>query len=222
MQEQEMDRNDHGKVRVYLCFACAGIWFDHLASVQLSPAAVISLFKEIHANKETPRQTLSNSMYCPHCNDALTLSQDLCKSGRFSYFRCLRGDGRFTPFLQFLREKQFIRNLTPLEIKQVSAKIKQVTCSECGAPIDLDGATQCQYCHSPISVLDPQAVEKALALWSGAEERRQRAPSPAAVAEALMRITPRTATAHSASDRVSDVADLVEFGVNVIGAMFAD
>src|SRR5262249_19009719 len=49
MEGQDFERNDRGQVRVDLCFRCQGIWFDHLESVQLAPAAVVELFREIHA-----------------------------------------------------------------------------------------------------------------------------------------------------------------------------
>jgi hypothetical protein len=38
------------------------------------------------------------------------------KAGRFSYWRCPDEHGRLTPFFQFLREKQFVRSLTPAEL----------------------------------------------------------------------------------------------------------
>jgi hypothetical protein len=113
MFTQDLERHDHGTVRVELCFTCAAIWFDHLASVELAPAAVLELFKEIQSHRDDSRQPLANQLACPRCQGTLVLSFDLSKAGRFSYFRCLHGDGRFTPFFQFLREKQFVRSLTP-------------------------------------------------------------------------------------------------------------
>jgi len=98
MQFRDLERNDHGTVRVDLCFDCAGIWFDKLASVQLAPAAVIELFKEIHAHQTSSPHPVAPRLSCPRCAGSLELGYDLAKTGRFSYFRCLKGDGRFTPF----------------------------------------------------------------------------------------------------------------------------
>lgn len=212
MQTQAMARVDHGDVCVELCFGCAGIWFDHLASVQLAPGAVLELFKEIQAHRDAPRQPVAGRMACPRCDDALTLSYDLAKSGRFSYFRCPRGDGRFTPFFQFLREKQFVRSLTAAELQHVRSQVKQVTCSECGAPIDLEHSSQCQYCHAPVSFLDPDAMQKAVQLWADAEHRRQAAPSPGAVAEALLRVQ----QPHAQQPGI----DLVTLGIHALGELF--
>jgi len=83
MQTQDLERHDHGSVRVELCFTCAGIWFDHLASVELAPPAVIELFKEIQSHRDDARQPVVNQLTCPRCNGALALSFDLSKSGRF-------------------------------------------------------------------------------------------------------------------------------------------
>jgi hypothetical protein len=186
MQPQDFEQNYHGAVRVDLCFACAGIWFGHSASVQLAPAAVIELFKEIHANLDSSRQPLAKRLDCPRCGDALALGLDLSKSGKFSYFRCLRGDGRFTPFFQFLREKQFVRNLTAAELQRLRSQVQQIRCSECGAPIDLERYSECQYCHSPVSFLDSDAVQKAVQMWSDAEDRRHLRPTAQAIGDALL------------------------------------
>lgn len=198
MQGKDLEQNYHGQVRVDLCFGCAGIWFDHLESVQLAPSAIIDLFKDIHAHLSDARQPVARRLGCPRCPDALTLAHDVAKSGRFSYFSCPRGDGRFTPFFQFLREKQFVRSLTDVELSRVRAEVRQIRCSECGAPIDLEHDSACRFCHAPVSFLDPDAVEKALHTWSDANQRRQHAPSAEAMGDALRRIQlPRGGSAAS-------------------------
>jgi hypothetical protein len=237
MQSQEFERHDVGTIRVDLCFSCAGIWFDHLASVQLAPGSVIGLFKEIYAHKDDARRARESRLQCPRCKDALVQSFDLSKSGRFSYFRCPDGDGRFTPFFQFLREKQFVRTLNPAELQRVRTQVRQITCSECGAPIDLEHESECKYCHAPVSFLDPDAVEKAIKTWSAAEERRHLAPTPAALGDAMLalRLHPDDKPASpitGLTDRIfmSGVGtpgggaqlglDLVSAGIHAIGHLF--
>jgi hypothetical protein len=220
---------------VDLCFSCGGIWFDHLESVELAPSAVIELFKEINAHTIDSRHPAADRLRCPRCADALSLSFDLCKSGKFSYFRCPRGDGRFTPFFQFLREKQFVRTLTPSELQRVRSQVRQISCSECGAPIDLEHDTQCRYCHAPVSFVDPDAVEKAMRMWSNAQSRRA-GPTPEALSAALQSIQlPRggqsAPAAHVGADLLGGAGtrgaggaalalDLVALGVGIIGRMF--
>jgi hypothetical protein len=238
MQPQELERHDDGSIRVDLCFGCAGIWFDHLASVQLAPVAVIRLFKEIYAHKDDARRPRASRLQCPRCEDALVQSFDLSKSGRFSYFRCSVGDGRFTPFFQFLREKQFVRSLNAAELQRVRTQVRQISCSECGAPIDLEHSSECKYCHAPVSFLDPDAVEKAVKIWSAAEDRRHLGPTPEAVGDAMLRLQlhgekPASAGAASGlSDRIFMAGieapasgtrlglDLVAAGIHAIGHLF--
>lgn len=237
MYAQDMQRHDQGTVPVHVCFCCSGIWFDHLASPQLAPAAVIELFKEIQSHRAGAVQPLAKALACPRCTDALALSFDLGKAGRFSYYRCHRGDGRFTPFVQFLREKQFIRALTPLELERVRSQVRQITCSECGAPIDLEHASECRYCHAPISFLDPQALERAVTMWSDAATRGRARPSTEAVANAILlsngAAPNQLGRANSAGlGTRPNIAlgigaailgpDLVSLGIDLIGALFGD
>jgi hypothetical protein len=194
MQDQDFERHDHGTVRV-----------------QLAPGAVIELFKEINCRPSGVRQPLADLLNCPRCSGALALSFDLSKSGRFSYFMCHRGDGRFTPFTQFLREKQFVRTLTAAELQRVRSQVRQITCSECGAPIDLEHDTQCKYCHSPVSFLDPDAVAKAVHMWSDADHHRHLGPTPEALSESLLR---------SQIHRAEDGPDLVTMGIHALRHLF--
>jgi hypothetical protein len=221
MQDQDFERHDHGTVRVQLCFDCAGLWFDHLASVQLAPGAVFELFKEINSRPAGVRQPLATQLNCPRCSDALALSFDLSKSGRFSYFMCHRGDGRFTPFTQFLREKQFVRTLTAAELQRVRSQVRQITCSECGAPIDLEHDTQCKYCHAPVSFLDPDAVAKAVQMWSDADHHRHPGPPPEALSESLLRSQIHRSEAFGSLDTELGVwPDLVTMGIHALGHLF--
>ncbi len=230
MQDQDFERHDHGAVRVQLCFVCAGLWFDHWASVQLAPGAVMQLFKEISSRPPGARQPLEKLLNCPRCNDALALSFDLTKSGRFSYFMCHRGDGRFTPFTQFLREKQFVRTLTAAELQRVRSQVRQITCSECGAPIDLEHDTQCKYCHAPVSFLDPDAVAKAVQMWSDADHRQHSGPTPEALSDSLLRaqihreeqsVSPGTQHGVWNLLGAADLGpDLVTMGIHALGRLF--
>jgi transcription elongation factor Elf1 len=238
MQAQSLERHDRRTMQLDLCFACAGIWFDHLESVQLAPAAVIELFKEIYAHRDDAPRPQATRQTCPRCRDTLVLSFDVSKTGQFSYFRCPRGEGRFTPFFQFLREKQFVRNLTEAELRRVRAQVRQIRCSECGASIDLEHDSVCKYCRAPVSFLDAEAVEKAVRMWSSAADRGPVGPTTAALGDTLQHIqldqhdkTPPPAT--RLGDRLlldSKAAlnpgaaaaglDLVALGIHAIGRLF--
>jgi len=217
MEVRSFEQIYQGRDAVDLCFACAGIWFQHQVSARLAPGAVIELFKEIHAHLDGARRPLAEALRCPDCGDALALCHDLCRSGRFTYFRCPNGDGRYTPFFQFLREKQFVRSLTPVEMQKLRAEVRQIRCSGCGAPIDLEHSDSCSFCHAPVAFLDQDAVQKALQMWSAADERRRAAPSAAAVAEALLTRFPEPSPVRPAGGlAMADVGEGAELGVDLI------
>ncbi len=149
-------------IEIDVCWPCQSIWFDDMESVSLSPQSVIDLFRKIHEARDLPRNTLSMRCNCPRCNEALAYTQDMAKGGQFAYQRCPRGDGRLIAFTQFLLEKSFLRSLNPAEVGTLSASVKQLRCSSCGAPIDLNKDTACSHCGAAVSVLDEKAVEKTL------------------------------------------------------------
>ena len=159
-------------VEIDLCGPCHVIWFDNLESAALAPGSVIELFKRIHATRDDGRNLLGITLDCPRCAGPLKVTSDLTKGGRFAYSRCVNGDGRLISFMQFLREKNFIRSLQPHEIARLSVTVKQIRCSSCGGPISLENDISCTHCGAAISVLDEAAVEKALASLQAQDVQR--------------------------------------------------
>jgi uncharacterized Zn finger protein (UPF0148 family) len=178
MNEERFERKVVGQVEADICYPCNAIWFKPLESSALTPGSIIELFRQIHQHRNDGRRLLSAKCSCPVCTRTLLLVNDLERSVHFSYYRCPEGHGRLTSFFQFLREKQFVRSLTSVELSGLKAKVVQIRCSSCGAPIDLQKDTACPYCRSPVSVLDPDAVEKMLQQLQDKEAHR-RAPDPA-------------------------------------------
>jgi len=185
MEQRSLDRKPHGKVQLDICFACHGIWFDQYESAQLTPGSVIDLFRTIHEHRDQPPRPLGDSLKCPTCRDRLALTNDFQRTNRIAYYRCPRGDGRLSTFFQFLREKEFVRDLTVGEIERLKATVKQVRCSSCGAPVSLNRDAQCGYCRAPISILDAAAVKKTLSELS-AQERGRHLGDPQEVVEGLL------------------------------------
>lgn len=169
MTRLTLPKKNFGTLTLDLCFPCQGIWFDPFESEQISPGGIVDLFKLIHEHRDDPRQPHAAILRCPRCNDKLQRRLDLVRSGRFTYHRCLQNHGRFTAFGQFMIEKGFVRQLAPLEIKALAARIGTVHCTGCGSPVDIRSEAACSHCGSPISILDPEAVEKALADYQNKE-----------------------------------------------------
>lgn len=185
MNRQSLERKPTGEVELDLCFDCHAIWFDQYESAQLTPGAVLALFRTIHGHRDAPRRPVADNLRCPMCRVKLQLTHDIQRTNRLSYYRCPEGHGRLTTFFQFLREKNFVRSLTGAEISRLKAHVAQVRCSGCGAPVDLARDSQCTYCRSPISILDAEAVKKTLAELDE-QERRRKTIDPTAAIEGLL------------------------------------
>jgi endogenous inhibitor of DNA gyrase (YacG/DUF329 family) len=172
MQPQRLQRKPLGEETVDVCVACQAIWFDAFESVQLTPGATLTLFDTIRKSPPPPGQALPSRLPCPRCTAPLAMTHDLQRTTRFTYYRCDFGHGRFTPFVQFLREKDFIRPLSPAELARLKETIRVVQCSSCGAPVDLEKDAACPYCRAPIAILDTGAVNATVRNLQSAETRR--------------------------------------------------
>jgi Zn-finger nucleic acid-binding protein len=172
MVAETFDHRMQGDVTLDICYPCNAIWFDHMESTQLSPGAVIELFKKIHAHKAEGHRAFGQRMGCARCHKALQEVNDFQRAGRFSYHRCPEGHGRLTSFYHFLREKQFVRDVTEQELNKLKASVVQMRCSGCGGPVNLQKDTACPYCRAPISILDSAAVEKTLKALNLEESQR--------------------------------------------------
>ena len=207
----------HGAIELDLCFACQGIWFDNFESHQIAPGGIVDLFRLIHEHRDEQRLPLAEPLRCPRCDETLIAGLDQTKSGKFTYHRCLQNHGRFTVFAQFMIEKGFVRQLSPPEIKELAARIETVRCTGCGAPVDIRKDAACTHCRAPIAILDPDAVEQALATFHRAEVKRSER-DPNALAEAIL-MTERERSRRkreegSALER--PIGDLVISGVEIV------
>lgn len=151
-----------GVVELNLCFHCHGIWFDPQENLKLAPAGVVELFKLLHAHREEARTPLALKIDCPRCQVSLTQGFDVVASGRYITYRCARRHGRFSAFSSFMIEKGFVRLLTQPEIDDIAQRVAVISCTSCGAPVDLRKDHACPHCRSAFSLLDPKAVERAL------------------------------------------------------------
>jgi hypothetical protein len=182
MRRQAYARKPLGTEDLDLCFDCQAIWFDAYESSQLTPGSVLELFRAIEAGRKGPEpRPLPAVMRCVACRESLLLTHDVQRNNRFVYYRCPAGHGRFTTFLQFLREKDFVRSLTNEEIQRLRATVAQVRCSSCGAPVDIGNQAECPYCHAPIAILDADAMRRTLAEYGAAEERSHHVDPHAAI-----------------------------------------
>ncbi|MBK6360119.1 zf-TFIIB domain-containing protein [Candidatus Skiveiella danica] len=170
-----------------ICFACQGLWFDPQENLKLAPASVVELFRLLHEQRDAPRHPLAARLACPRCERTLEKGFDVVRSGRYVTYRCPSRHGRFSAFSSFMVEKGFVRQLTKPEIDDIAQRVAIITCTGCGAPVDLRKDHACPHCRSAFSLLDPTAVARALEGYAGAAQRQATA-RPLDLADALIGI----------------------------------
>src|SRR5690606_10501847 len=159
MQEHTLDGHGARPVVIDVCVPCQSFWFDRRESLSLTPASTLALFSLIGENTSRPHPTEADLARCPRCRARLRLTRDMQRNTRFTYLRCPNGHGRLTTFFEFLKEKDFIRPLTPQQIAELRASVQTVNCPNCGAPVELASGSSCRHCGSPLSMLDMKQAE---------------------------------------------------------------
>ncbi len=161
MAAETYEGNYGRRLEIDVCHACNGLWFDGRESMMLTPGSVLKLFSSMHERHTAARASLVEQPRCPRCAGPLKEQTDLMKSARFSYHACPQ-HGRYTTFFQWMREKGMVRAPSPVELKELRARVQMVNCSNCGAPIPLNETTHCKHCAAPVSILSPESIDATL------------------------------------------------------------
>jgi transcription elongation factor Elf1 len=172
MASQTLEGHYGRAVALDWCAGCGAFWFDTNESIALAPGSVLRLFTLIGEKKPETRPPLPDTLACPRCHARLSRTTDAQRGTRFQYLRCPGEHGRFITFGEFLREKNFVRPLSPPELAELRQRVQMIQCSSCGAPVDLAAGSVCGHCRAPVSMLDPHQVETAVRELKAAEERR--------------------------------------------------
>jgi Zn-finger nucleic acid-binding protein len=154
MEAHTLASHNGPSVTIDLCSPCQSFWFDARESLALTPASTLALFRIIGERTIRPNPTAAEFARCPRCKGRLRLTTDMQRHTRFQYLRCPNQHGRLTNFLEFLKEKQFIRTLTTPQLAELRANVQTINCSNCGAAVDLGRSSACAHCGSPLSMLD--------------------------------------------------------------------
>jgi len=229
MEVHELPAQYGSRVEIDFCFGCHGIWFDHLENLKLAPEAVATVFKQMHQHRDAPRTPLAGRLRCPQCRGQLAQGFDVVRGGRYITHRCEQRHGRFSSFASFMIEKGFVRQLNKAEIADIAAKVGVIHCSSCGAPVDLRKEDACSHCRSALSLLDPQAVEKALQHYA-----RTAVPHPQADAHAVADAIVAQARERSRAEREAArnrldapvhgvlAVDLLSVGLGLVSSLWDD
>jgi hypothetical protein len=143
-------------VAIDICRACQVLWFDPREDLRLAPASTLKVFQIIAKQAQASVATApAAAPACPRCGLRLLQTHDQQHATKFEYLRCARGHGRLITFVNFLLEKDFIRPLSPEQIDELrQRKIQVISCSKCGAPVDLTHGPTCAHCGASLSMLD--------------------------------------------------------------------
>jgi len=147
-----------------VCRACQLVWFDQAELMQLAPGGTLQLVSLFADQTEAgdARSPLKPGLACPRCRRALAEVHDMQRGTRFTYARCPEEHGRLLTFYQFLRAKNFVRALGTAEIEELRRHVRQVNCANCGAAVDVGVDSACTFCRTPIAILDPDQLRKAV------------------------------------------------------------
>ena len=164
MGEETLAGHAAAPVTIDVCLPCQVFWFDARESLRLSPASTLTLFRWIGdcagPKGSALRGESREKPACPRCAARLVRTRDLQGSTKFEYRRCPAGHGRLTGFVDFLKEKNFVRALTAAQIAELKQHVQTVQCSNCGATVDLVKGSTCKHCRSALSMLDLRQAGK--------------------------------------------------------------
>lgn len=221
MRTLVLARDPLSPLAIDACDNCQALWLDANESQQLTPGALIEVFRAIATSHPHARAAYPALLPCPRCTTPLTLTRDIRQTTRFTYYRCRYGHGRFTPYAQFLREKNFIRPLDAAEITRLRATVSTVRCVSCGGPVSLDRSAVCPYCGAPVMLLDPDAVTKALAALETAETQRTvDKPLTGDAVIAIANVERELARSRREGDGELAI-DLIAVGLRALGSLLA-
>lgn len=158
MQQITVDGTLGRAVDVVYCLTCRAFWFEQFETLQLTRGSTLQIMKLIGERASAPAAPLPTLSYCPHCASRLQLAHDRQRNTPFQYWCCENGHGRFEAFIDFLREKEFVRPLTTEQMKELRENIQTISCSQCGASIDLTHDTACPHCGAALSILDAKKI----------------------------------------------------------------
>jgi hypothetical protein len=224
MEEATFDAHLGRRAAIDICHACQSFWFDAHESATLTPGSTLKLFRIIGEKITRPHRSNADLAKCPRCKSRLRRTHDLQRTTKFEYLSCPHSHGRLTTFFDFLREKDFVRPLTPQQIEDLRRNVGSVNCANCGAPVDLTGKSTCGHCRTPLSMLDLKQAEKLVAQLQKAEDRAHQPIDPALPLE-LARVRRQTEAkfrgfrdddlwSHVAS--TADNVDLVVSGLSLV------
>ncbi len=214
------------QVELDACHACNTMWFDKMENLALSAGGVIALLRSMQQRADHDRQPLPDALHCPRCGGVLRAERRRTKDIQYTVQACRQGHGHFITFYELLREKDCIRPLKGDKLKELRKQVSVVSCSSCGAPIDLHKTVACTHCGAPLAMLDPEALAETLDRLDQ-EDDRQRNPDADQVATDMILERLKTERTFAQHERISQQSwgragktGLVELAIDALFSIF--
>lgn len=152
------------KVEIDVCEPCSLIWFDDTESTRLAGPGLADLVRIIHDAMQQPRplQPLPQTLQCPICAKALKRVSNITRYGRTAQLECPDKHGSYQSFALFLAEKGYFRPFTWADFKSAVESGKRLACFNCGATLPARPHEECEYCKSPVGLIDPARLASAI------------------------------------------------------------
>ena len=161
MRRVALDGHYGATVELDLCESCDLVWFDGTETARLSGLGMLALIDRMAAAYDLPYQPLRPTATCPRCAGALQLVHNQSRWGRSVQLQCLRRDGAYQSFAEFLEEKGLLRPMSRVDRAGLLKSRGRIDCVNCGGAVGLDDE-KCPYCQSVPSLLDVARLARAL------------------------------------------------------------
>jgi len=148
-------------VELDVCASCDLVWFDGTETARLNGPGLLELIGMMAAAYDLPYRPLSSATRCPRCSGKLKTVHNQSRWGRSVQLQCLKRDGAYQSFAEFLEEKGLLRPMSRLDRAKLLRDRGRIDCVNCGAAIGKDDE-RCPYCRSVPSLLDVARLARAL------------------------------------------------------------
>ena len=148
-------------VELDVCGSCDLVWFDGTETARLNGPGLLELIGLMAASYDLPHQPLSAATRCPRCAGPVKTVHNQSRWGRSVQLQCLKRDGAYQSFAEFLEEKGLLRPMSRLDRAKLLQQRGRIDCVNCGAAIGKDDE-RCPYCTSVPSLLDVARLARAL------------------------------------------------------------
>ena len=120
-------------VELDVCSGCDLVWFDGTETARLNGPGLLELIGLMAASYDLPHQPLSAATRCPRCAGPLKTVHNQSRWGRSVQLQCVKRDGAYQSFAEFLEEKGLLRPMSRLDRAKLLHDRGRIDCVNCGA-----------------------------------------------------------------------------------------